>query len=103
MFDHVEHGVERLQVGHLDVATLHGQTVRDFVVLGLGELHGWIFQSKNAPCLVLTRPSFGPESDSLARLPGTQKRLQHLATVYPVVDHAAKLQTSANPLILNTL
>lgn len=47
--------------------------------------------------------SFGPESDSLARFPGTQKRLQHIATVYPVVDHAAKLQTSANPLILNKI
>ena len=55
----------------------------------------------SVPSLFLA--SFGPESDSLARLPGTQKRLQHLATVYPVVDHAAKLQTSANPLILNTL
>ena len=57
VLDHVEHGVERLQVGQLDVAALHRQAVRDFFVLGLGELHGWIFQSEHAACLVLTSPS----------------------------------------------
>ena len=40
VLDPIQHGVERLQIGHLDIAALHRQAVRDFLVLGLSELHG---------------------------------------------------------------
>ena len=57
VLDHVEHGVERLQIGQLDVATRHRQAVRDFLVLDLSQLHGWIFPPEQDICLVPTRLS----------------------------------------------
>ena len=56
MLDHVEYGVEYLQVGQTDIAALHRQAVRNLLVLGLAELHGWIVQPEHATCLVLTGP-----------------------------------------------
>ena len=47
VLDHVKQGVEPLKIGQLDVATLHRQTLRNLLVLGLDELHGWRFSRLN--------------------------------------------------------
>ena len=57
VLDHVEYGVEHLQVGQTDIAALHRQAVRNLLVLGLAELHHCIFQPEHATCLVLTGPN----------------------------------------------
>ena len=53
VLDPLEHGIECMQAGQCNVVSLHGQKAGNPLVLGLDELHGWIFQIGHATCLLL--------------------------------------------------